>query len=186
MNCSTPGFPVLQHLLDCSNSCPLSQWCYPTISSSVIPISSCLQFFPSIRVFSSELALCIRWSNIGALLSASVLPMNIQGWFPLGLTESKGLSKVFSSITVWKHQFFGTQPSLWSNSHIHTWLLANHSFDYIDLCWQSDVSADQFMLDELLNKDGRMGAPWRLGFLSLFFVCIFSIYKNAQRMVDTQ
>ena len=82
--------------------------------------------FPSIRVFSNELVLCIRWPNIGA--SASVLPMNIQGLFALGLTSlisllSKGLSTVFSSTAVGKHQFFGAQPSLWSNSHICTWLL---------------------------------------------------------------
>ena len=84
--------------------------------------------FPSIRVFSNELALCIRWPKIGASASTSVLPMNIQGWFPLGFTGwisllSKGVSRVFSSTTVQKHQFFGTQPSLWSNSHICTWVL---------------------------------------------------------------
>ena len=84
--------------------------------------------FPSIKVFSNELALCIRWQNIGASASASFFPMNIQGWFPLGLTGlisllSEGLSRVFSSTTVPKHQFFSTQPSLWSNSHIHTWSL---------------------------------------------------------------
>ena len=78
--------------------------------------------------------------------SASVLPMNIQGWFPLGFTSlisllSKGLSRVFSSITIQKHWFFGAQPSLWSNSHIHTWLLENHRFDHTDLCQQSNVSA---------------------------------------------
>jgi len=76
--------------------------------------------------------------STGALASASVLPMNIQDWFPLGLIgwislQSKGLSGVFSNTTVQKHQFFGAQPSLWSNSHIHTWLLGkNHSFDYMD------------------------------------------------------
>ena len=102
--------------------------------------------FPSIRVFSNELAVHIRWQNIGASASASVLPMNIQGWFLLGLIGlisllSKGLWRVFSSTTVWKHQFFGSQPSLWSNSHICTWLLENHSFDYTDLCWKNNVSA---------------------------------------------
>ena len=86
-----------------------------------------LSVFPSIRVFSSESVLCIRWPNIGA--SASVLPVKVQGWFPLGLTGlisllSKGLSRAFSNTTVQKHQFFGTQPSSQSNSHIHTWLLA--------------------------------------------------------------
>ena len=82
--------------------------------------------FPGIMVFSNESAFCIRCQSIVA--SASVLPMNIQDWSPLGLTglislQSKGLSRVFSSITVRKHQFFGAQPFLWPNSHIHTWLL---------------------------------------------------------------
>ena len=84
--------------------------------------------FPSIRVFSNELALCIRCQSIGVSASASVLPKNIQGWFPLGLTDlifllSKGLSRIFSSTTVQKHQFFSTHPSLWSSSHICLWLL---------------------------------------------------------------
>ena len=94
--------------------------------------------FPSTRVFSNELAFCIRWPNIGA--SASVLPMNIQDIFSLGLTgltsfQSKGPSRVFSNTTGQKYQFFGTQPSLWSNSHIHTRLLEKASFDYTDLFW---------------------------------------------------
>ena len=109
----------------CSNSCPSSRWCYPTISSSVFHFSSCLQSFPASGSF---LVSQFFGQNIGASASASVLPMNIQDWFPLGLTGlisllSKGLSRVFSSTTVQKHQFFGAQPSLWSNSHIHTWLL---------------------------------------------------------------
>ena len=100
--------------------------------------------FPSIRVFSNELAFHIGGQSIGA--SASVFPMNIQGWFPLGLTGliyllSKGLSQVFSGTAVWKHQFFSAQPSLWSNSHIHIWLLENYSFDYMDFCQQIYVSA---------------------------------------------
>ena len=76
--------------------------------------------------------------SIGA--SASVLPMNIQSCFPVGLTgmilQSKRLSRVFSNTTVQKHQFFGAQPSLWSNSNIHTYYWKNHTFDYMDLCWQ--------------------------------------------------
>ena len=100
----------------CSNSCPSSQWGHPTISSSVVPFSS-FWIFPSIRVFSNELALCIRWSKYWASASASVLPMNIQDWFPLGLIgwislQSKGLSRVFSNTTVQKHQCFRTQLSL--------------------------------------------------------------------------
>ena len=84
--------------------------------------------FLSIRVFFNESALLIGWPSTGASASAPVLPMNTQGWFPLGLTglislQSRGFSRVFSSTTVWKHQFFGSQPSLWSHSHIHTWLL---------------------------------------------------------------
>ena len=84
--------------------------------------------FPSIRVFSNESALCIRWPKYWSFSSAPVLPTNIQHWFPLGLTgliplQFKGLSRVFSNTTVQKHQFFGAQPSLWSNSHIYTCLL---------------------------------------------------------------
>ena len=112
----------------CSNSCPLSPWCHATISSSVVPFSSCLQSFPASGSFLISQFFASGGQSIGALASASVLPMNIQGWFPLGLTsfislQSKGLSRVFSNTTVQKHPFFGTQLSLWSNSHIHTWLL---------------------------------------------------------------
>ena len=118
----------------CSNSCPWSQWCHPTISSSVIPFSSCLQSFPASGFFPvSQSFASVGWS-IRASTSASVFPMNIQGWFPLGLTgwislQSRGLSRIFSNTTVQKHQFFCTQLSLWSNSHIHTWLLERYSFD---------------------------------------------------------
>ena len=84
--------------------------------------------FPSIRVFPNESVLHIRWPKSRVSASASVLLVNIQNWFPLGLTglislQFKGLSTVFFNTTVWKHQFFGTQPSLWSNSHVHTWPL---------------------------------------------------------------
>ena len=112
----------------CSNSCPSSRWCHPTISSSVIPFSSCLQSFPASGSFPVSQLFTSGGHSIGASALASVLPMNIQDWFPLGLTgwislQSKGLSRVFSNTTVQKHQFFSTQFSLWSNSHIHTWLL---------------------------------------------------------------
>ena len=112
----------------CSNSCPLSHWCHPTISSSVIPFSSSLLFFsPSGSFKMSQLFISGGHSN-GASDSASVHQMNIQGWFNLGLTglislQSNGLSRVFSNTTVQKHQCFGAHPSLWSISHIHTWLL---------------------------------------------------------------
>ena len=112
----------------CSISCPSSQLCHPTISSSVIPFSSYLQSFPASGSFPTSQLFTSGGQSIRALASASVPPMNSQGWFPLGLTGwisllSKRLSRVFSNTTVWKHQFFGTQPSLWSSSHIHTWLL---------------------------------------------------------------
>ena len=113
-----------------SNSCPLSQWCHPTISSSVVPFSSCLQSFPAPEVFPISQLFSSGGQTIGvsASASASVLPMNIQDWSPLVLTgliflQSKGLSRLFSITTVLKHQFFSVQPSVWSNSHIHTWLL---------------------------------------------------------------
>ena len=111
----------------CSNSCPLSQWCHPTISS-VVPFCSWLQSFPASGSFRMSQFFTSGGQSIGTSGLASVLPMNIQGWFPLGLTgliflQPKGLSRVFSNTTVQKHQFFGAQPSLWSNSHIHTWLL---------------------------------------------------------------
>ena len=110
-----------------SNSCPSSQWCHPTISSSVIPFSSCLQPFLASGSFPMS-QIASAGQSVGASALASVLPMNSQGWFPLGLTglislQSKGLSGVFSNATVQNHQFFGAQLSLWFNSHTHTWLL---------------------------------------------------------------
>ena len=110
-DCSTPGFAVLHHLPVCSNSCPLSLWCHPTISSSVTPFFSCLQSFPASGSFLMSWLFASGGRNIGASASTSVLPMNIQGWFSLGLTglvsmHSKGHSRVFSNTTVWKHLFF--------------------------------------------------------------------------------
>ena len=112
----------------CPNSCPLSQWCLSTTSSSVVRFSSCLQSLPASRSYPMIWLFTLGSQSIGASASGSVLPMNIQDWFPVGLTGlisllSKGLSRVFSNIIIQKHQFFNTQPSLWSNSHIHTWLL---------------------------------------------------------------
>ena len=96
----------------CSNSYPLSRWCHPPISSSVVPFSSYPQSFPASESFPISRLFASGGQSIGASASASVLPMSIQSWFPLGLTGlisllSKGLSRVFSSTTVWKHQFFG-------------------------------------------------------------------------------
>ena len=110
----------------CSNSCPLSQWCHPLILCHLLLLLPSI--FPRVMVFLNELALQNRWPNYWSSASSSVLPVKIQYWFPLGLTGlisllSKGLSRVFSSTTVRKHQLFGTQPSLWSNFPILTWLL---------------------------------------------------------------
>ena len=128
MDCNVPGFPVLYSLPVCSNSCPLNQWCYPTTSSSVALFSSCPQSFPASASFPFSWLFTSGGQSIGASASTSVLPMNIQGWLLLSLTSlssllSKGLSRVFSSTAIQKHQFLGTKPSSRSNSHICTWLL---------------------------------------------------------------
>ena len=109
-----------------SNSCPSNWWCHPTISSSVVLFSSHLQSFPASGSFLMSHFFTSGGQIIGA--SASVLPLNIQDWSPLGWTGlisllSKGFLRVFSNTTVQKHQFFGAQLSLWSNYHIYTWLL---------------------------------------------------------------
>ena len=111
-----------------TDSRPSSQCCPPAISSSVVPFSSCPQSLPASESF--PMSQLFTWSGQGIGVSdlASVLPMNTQDWCPLGWTgwislQSKGPSRVFSNTTVQKHQFFGTQPSSQSNSHIHTWLL---------------------------------------------------------------
>ena len=111
-----------------SNSCPLSWWCHPTISSFVVPFSSRLQSFPASGSFQMSQFFVSGGQSIKVSASASVLPMDIQDWFPLGLTslisfQSKELSRVFSNTTVQKHQFFGAQLSSQSKSHIHTWPL---------------------------------------------------------------
>ena len=129
----------------CSNSCPLHWWCHPTTSSSVAPFCSCPQPFPASGSFStSRLFFESGDQHTGASASASVLPVNIQGWFPLGFTglislQPKGLSSVFASTTIQKHKFFSAQPSLWSNSHIHTRLLEK-AIVYATLPWTQPPS----------------------------------------------
>ena len=147
MDCNLPGFPVLCYLLEFT---PIHvQWVGDAIQPSHPLLPSFLfvfdlyrhqSFFKSINSFTSG------GQSTRASVSASVLPMNIQCWFPLELTDlifllSKGLSRVFSSTTVWKHQFFGTQPFYGPTftSIYEYW--KNHSFAYMDLCWQSNVSA---------------------------------------------
>ena len=127
MDCSRPSLPVHHQLLELAQThlhrvSDAIQLSHPLSSPSPLP-----SIFPSIRVFPMSQFFASGSQRIGASASSSVLPMNIRDWFPLGLTglilQSKGLSRVFSNTTVQKYQFFGAQLSLWSNSHIHTWLL---------------------------------------------------------------
>ena len=110
------------------NPCPSSRWCHPTISSSVVPFSSCPQSFPASGFFQMSQLFASGGQSIGVSASTSVLPMNTQDWSLLGWTgwvflQSKGFSRVFSNTTVQKYQFFSAQLSLLSNCHIHTWPL---------------------------------------------------------------
>ena len=132
MDCSTPGFSVLHQLLEFAQT--HVHWVNYAIQQShpVTPFS-CPQSFPASRSFLMSQLFTSGGLSIKASASASVLPKNIQGWFSLGLIgficlQSKGLSRVFSSTTIQKHQFFSSQPSLWYSSHIHTWLLAKPKF----------------------------------------------------------
>ena len=122
MNRSTPGLCLSPTPGVHSNSCPLSRWCHPTISSSVIPFSSCPQSFPASGSFPMSQLFASCGQSIGVSASISVLPMNTQDWSLLGWTgcislQSKGFSRVFSKTTIQKHQFFSTQLSSQSNSH---------------------------------------------------------------------
>ena len=146
MNCSMPGFPVLYYLLELAQT--HVYWVSDAIQPShpVTPFSSCSQSFPASGCFWVSWLLASWGQSIGASATASILPMNTQDWFPFGLTvlislQSRGLSRVFSNITVQKHQFFGTQPSLWSNSHIHAWLLGKPSKSKW-LKWSCSVVSD--------------------------------------------
>ena len=129
INCSKPGLPVHHQLPGVhSNSHPLSRWCHPAISSSVVPFSSCPQSLPASESFPMSHRFAWGGQSTGVSALASFLPKNTQDWSPLKSTgwislQSMGLSRVFSNTTVWKHQFFGVQLSSQSNSHIHTWLL---------------------------------------------------------------
>ena len=129
----------------CSNS---FHWVSDAIQPSypLSPTSPALSLSQYQGLFPVSCLFASGGQSIGASILESVLPLTIQGWFLLGLTglislHSKGLSRVFSSTTIWKHQFFSAQLSSWSNSHICTWLWRKHSFDYTDLCQQSDVFA---------------------------------------------
>ena len=151
------------------NSCPLSQWCHPTISSSVVPFSSCPQSFPASESFPISQLFLSGGQSTGVLVSTSVLPMNTQEWSPLGWTgwiclQSKGLSRVFSNTTVQKHQFLSAQLSSDQLSHPYmttgkTIALTRRTF----LCWQSNVSAFN-MLSRLvitfLPRSKRLLISW--------------------------
>ena len=130
----------------CSSSGQLSWWCHSIISSSAAHFSSCPQSFPASGSFPVSQLFTSGGQSIGASDSASILPMNIQDWFPLGWTGlisllAKGLSRVFSSTTVWEQQFLALSllysPTL---TPVHDYW-KKYSFDCVDLCWQSDVSA---------------------------------------------
>ena len=134
----------------CSDWCPLSWWCHPTITSSVVPFS-CLQSFPASGSFPMSQFFASGSQSIGVSASASVFPMNIQDWFPLRWTgwislQFKGLSRVFSNTTVQKHQFFSAQLSSQSNSLIHTWPQEKPYLDYMGLCWQSNICAFEYTI----------------------------------------
>ena len=142
MDCSTPGSPVLHCLLEFAQT--YFHWVYDAIQ----PFHPLSPPSPALNLSQHQsLSVSQIFASVGQRIraSASVLPMNIQGWFPLGLTNfisllSRGLSRVFSSTTVQMHQFFSTQSSLWSSSHIHTWLLEK----------------------PYLWLDGPLSAKWRL------------------------
>ena len=143
----------------CSDSCPLSPWCYLTISSSADPFSFCPQSFPASGSFPVSQLFASGGQSIGALALASVLSMNIQGWFPLGLTGlisllSKEFSRAFSSTTIQKPQLFGVQPSSWSNYHICTSLLENYCFNYLnhlDYCFNHCSNCLQIFVGKVMS-----------------------------------
>ena len=148
VDCSRPGSSILHYLLEFAQI--HVHWVSDVILPSLPPLAPffCLQSFPAFESFPMSWLIA---SSIGASASASVLPMNIQGWFPLGSTGlisllSKGLSRIFTIVTAWKHQFFRLSllygPSLTS---IH-YYWKNHSFDYMELCWQNDVSTFEYPL----------------------------------------
>ena len=150
----------------CSNSCLVSQWCHPTISSSVAPFSSCPQSFLASGFFPMSQFFASGGQNIGVSASVSVRPVNIQGWFPLGLTglislQSKGLSRVFSSTTIQKHQFFSDKPYLWSS----------HALTNAQKSWGSKRGVSK------LTKLSHISMHW-------FFNCAAPPYRDPPGQTD--
>ena len=176
MNCShtrLPCPPLSPGV--CSNSCPLSWWCHPTISSSVTLFFSCPKSSPASGSFLMSQLFASGSQSIGASALASVFPMDIQGWLPWGLVGfisllSKGLSRVFSSTTVWKHQFFSTQPSGPTLISIHDYW-KNHNFNYMDFCPQSDVTDFNMLSRSVIAFLPRSK-------LSVNFVTAVTVYKD--------
>ena len=169
----------------CSNPHPLSQWYHPTISSSVVPFSSCPQSFPTSGSSPMSQFLASGGQSIGASASASVLSMNIQGWVPWGFTglislQSKGLSRVFSSTTVWKHQFFGTQLSSLGSRYpqfllvpLLTEACAGLALPVMGWEWLPDSGVQTWKTH--LPRDTRHASPNRLLYLpSALPLCLIS------------
>ena len=165
-HCSAPGFPVLHYLLELAQiHFPWVGDAHPSISSSVIPFSSCSQSFPASQPFPMTWFFASGSQSTGASTSASVLPVNIQGWFPLGLTDfislqSKGLSRVFSNTTVQKHQFFGAQPPLWAVQIIFLFLWSWQSWGPPPCCKWSVGEFPQ-ALEKTAREAGRQPASVR-------------------------
>ena len=167
MECSTPGSSLLHYLLEVAQT--HVHWGGDAIQPShplLSLFSFCLQSFLASGSFSISRVFASGGQSIGTSASASVLPMNTQDWFPLGLTglislQSKGLSRVFSRSTVWKHQFFGAQSSLWSNSHIRTWLLEKPIVKAIALTIWTFASK---VMSLLFNMLSRFVIAWHIVF----------------------
>jgi len=165
-------YPSLSPVV-CWISCLLSRWCHPTISSSVTLFSSCLQSFPVSESFPASRLFASGGQNIGASASTLDLPMNIQGWFPLGLTglislQSKGLPRVFSSTTVQKHQFFRAQPALWSSCHI----MYMTTGKTIALTMQTFVGKVMSLFFNMLSRFVIAFLPRNNCLLTRYFICL--------------
>ena len=164
VNHSMPGLSPSATPRVYADSCPLSWWCHATISSSVVPFSSCRQSFPALGSFQMSQLFASGSQSIEVSASASVLPMNTHDWSPLEWTgwislQSNGLWRVFPNTTVQKHQIFGAQPSSQSNSHIHTWPLEKSQLN-IRICIIS------FRVNGIFQKEGKGTYPvWNICFL---------------------
>ena len=163
----------------CSDSCPLSPWCYLTISSSAILFSSCLQSFPASGSFPMSGLFTSGGQSVEVSTLASVLSVNIQSWFPLRLTgfilQSKGLSRVFFNTTGQKHQFFWAQASLWSGSHSHTWLQYMHwTLQIITVAFDTREESISYSVNDFVPMAILLGE--KVNYLN------YNIHKNELRV----